>query len=196
MRSTNISQRLIVFLFLLLPLTAFAHEGEEAASGFVSGFMHPIFGPDHIIAMVAVGLWGGILGRPAIWMLPVAFPVVMALGGMLGIVGVPMPFVESGIAISGLILGLLVALMQKTPLWFAAFIVSLFGLFHGHAHGVELPQAATPIAYSVGFVISTGLLHICGILIGLLIDFSWGKPIIRIIGALIALTGLYFLFLV
>jgi urease accessory protein len=195
MKITKHNFRIITVLLLLLPVTAFAHEGEGVASGFVSGFTHPLFGPDHVIAMIAVGLWGGILGKPAIWMLPVAFPVVMALGGMLGIIGVPIPYVESGIAISGLVLGLLVALMQKMPLWFAATIVSLFGLFHGYAHGVELPNSVTPIAYSIGFVISTGLLHICGIVIGLLIDYSWGKPIVRILGALIALTGLYFLVL-
>jgi urease accessory protein len=183
-----------ILLLLLTPLQTLAHEGGDVAGGFISGFLHPISGPDHVVAMVAVGLWGGILGRPAIWLLPVAFPVVMAFGGMLGIAGVPLPYVETGIAISGVILGGMVLTYAKAPLWVATLLVGIFGLFHGYAHGAELPEAATPLAYSIGFVISTGLLHLSGIAIGLLIHWSWGKVVVRILGGGIALAGLYFLF--
>jgi len=144
---------------------------------------------------VAVGLWGGILGRPAVWLLPVAFPVVMAMGGALGVRGVPLPGVEIGIAVSGLVLGVMVALAARPRLEVAAVLVGLFAIFHGHAHGAELPQAANPLAYGVGFVLCTGLLHVTGITLGLI---AWWKPVgpvvVRVCGGVIALVGGYFLF--
>ena len=179
--------------FVLFPLITRAHEGGHAGEGFVSGFLHPVTGADHVVAMVAVGLWGGILGKPAIWILPVTFPVVMALGGMLGIADVPLAFVEPGIALSGIILGLMVLLIKKVPFGIAAVLVGLFGLFHGYAHGVELPRSAAPLAYSIGFVISTGILHLIGIALGLLLEYSWGKPLVRFLGAAITITGVYFM---
>ncbi len=170
-----------------------AHTGEGAAGGFTAGFLHPLFGWDHVVAMVAVGLWGAVLGAPALWILPVVFPVVMALGGALGVAGVPLPAVETGIALSGVVLGLLVAFAVRAPLWVAAVIVGAFAVFHGHAHGTELPAAADPIAYAVGFVIATGLLHLGGIAIGLL----WGNPVgswaVRGAGAVVAAVGTAFL---
>ena len=125
---------------------ALAHTG-ESGGGFISGFAHPIFGPDHVVAMVAVGLWGAFLGRPAIWLLPVVFPLVMALGGVLGILGVPMPGVETGIAMSAVVLGLMVAFAARPPLWVAAVLVGAFAIFHGYAHGAELPDGADAVAY-------------------------------------------------
>lgn len=170
---------------------AWAHEGEGITGGFVSGFFHPILGPDHVIAMVAVGLWGAFLGAPAIWVLPIVFPLVMALGGMLGVIGVPLPGVE--IAVSAIALGLAVALAARPPLWVAAVIVGVFAIFHGHAHGTELPDAADPISYSLGFVMATGLLHLTGISFGLLVRWPAGKIAVRAAGSLIALAGAAFL---
>ncbi len=170
-----------------------AHTGQGVAGGLVSGFLHPLYGWDHLVAMVAVGLWGAVLGAPAIWLLPVVFPVVMALGGALGIAGVALPAVEVGIALSGVVLGLLVAFAVRAPLWVAALIVGLFAVFHGHAHGTELPAAADPVSYAVGFVIATGLLHLLGIAIGLVWARPWGTIAVRGAGVLVALVGAVFL---
>lgn len=185
----------VLFALLLFSLTgtAFAHTGEGAVGGFISGFLHPIFGWDHVIAMVAVGLWGAFLGMPAIWILPVVFPMVMALGGVLGILGIGIPAVEIGIASSAIILGGLVALAARPPIWVAAVIVGIFAIFHGHAHGTELPQAANPLAYSVGFVLSTGLLHLSGIAFGLLVRWPGGRIVVRTGGAIISALGCLFL---
>jgi urease accessory protein len=172
---------------------AHAHTGEGVQGGLVSGFTHPLFGWDHVVAMVAVGLWGAFLGRPAIWLLPVVFPVVMAFGGALGVLGVPLPAVEAGIALSGVVLGLLVALGARAPLWVAAIIVGVFAIFHGHAHGTELPEAADPYAYALGFVVATGLLHLAGIAFGQLTLRPWGTYAVRAAGAVIAAVGAAFL---
>ena len=184
---------LVPALALLWPESLLAHEAGDTAGGFVSGFTHPLFGPDHVVAMVAVGLWGAQLNKPAIWLLPVTFPLVMAVGGVLGIRGVPIPAVEVGIAISAIVLGVMVAGEIKPPLWLAAVVVGAFAIFHGHAHGVELPDSATPRAYGTGFVISTGLLHAAGIAIGALTGWPAGKKLVRALGGLIALSGVYFL---
>ena len=177
-----------------LPATASAHTETGTVGGLISGFSHPISGLDHIVAMVAVGLWGAFLGGQAMWTLPVVFPVVMAFGGALGVLGVPIPGVETGIAVSGVVLGLMVAGAVKPPLWVAAVIVGVFAIFHGVAHGRELPQAANPVTYAVGFVISTGLLHLSGITLGLLTRWPWGRITVRITGVAIAAVGFGFLF--
>jgi urease accessory protein len=177
----------------LLPGVALAHTGVGVAGGFLSGFTHPIFGFDHVVAMVAVGLWGAFLGQPSIWLLPVVFPVVMAFGGLAGVLGMPLPGVEMGIALSAVALGAMVALALRPPLWVAAILVGAFAIFHGHAHGTELPEAANPLAYGVGFVIATGLLHLSGIALGLLSRWPAGLGTVRVGGGLIACVGLYFL---
>ena len=159
----------------------------------ISGFLHPLTGRDHVVAMVAVGLWGAFLGAPAIWLLPVIFPVVMALGGALGVLGVPLPGVETGIALSGVILGLIVAFVAKPPLRIAGAVVGIFAIFHGHAHGTELPEAANAITYAAGFVIATGLLHLSGIALGVLARWPWGKMAVRMGGAVTAAIGGAFL---
>jgi urease accessory protein len=185
---------LAVILFLLLYAgVASAHQGSGVTGGFLSGFMHPVLGWDHVVAMVAVGLWGAFLGYPAIWVLPVTFPLVMAFGGVLGVLGIPMPAVETGIAVSAVVLGAMVAFAARPPLWTAALIVGVFAIFHGHAHGTELPAAANPLAYSLGFVIATGLLHISGITFGLLVRWPAGKVAVRAAGGLVALAGVGFL---
>ncbi len=172
----------------------FRAEGAGTASGFLSGLAHPFSGLDHVVAMVAVGLWGAQLKKPAIWMLPVAFPVVMAFGGMLGVRGILIPAVEIGIAVSAIVLGGAVLMEARPALWLAAVIVGAFAIFHGHAHGTELPKSANALAYSVGFVLATGCLHATGIAIGLIYKWPTGKWIVRLGGAVIALIGGFFLF--
>ncbi len=185
----GISAVLAAIAWLLATATALAHTSEGGAGGLVHGFLHPLFGPDHVIAMVAVGLWGVFLARPAVWVLPVIFPLVMAFGGVLGILGVPLPSVEAGIALSAVVLGICVAFALRPPLWGAALITGIFAIFHGYAHGVEMPAASNAVAYAVGFVIATGLLHMCGIAFGLLARFPVGSVLVRLAGALIAMAG-------
>jgi urease accessory protein len=179
-------------LLALACIPAFAHTG-SGTGGFVGGFAHPLFGPDHLVAMVAVGLWGAFLGAPAIWLLPVVFPLVMAAGGVMGILGVPLPGVEIGIAISAIVLGLMVALAARPPLWIAAALVGAFAIFHGHAHGAELPPGTDAVAFSVGFVVATGMLHLTGIALGLLARWPAGRIAVRAAGGAIALAGVAFL---
>ena len=170
-----------------------AHMGTGLPGGFASGFLHPLTGFDHMLAMVSVGLWGAFLGRPLIVALPVIFPTVMAFGAFLGIANVPFPPVEIGIGLSVLILGCAIAAAWRAPVWAACLIVAIFGLFHGYAHGKELPSAADPIGFAVGFVLSTGLLHVAGIGIGLLNDRPGGIAVTRTLGGLVGVAGLYFL---
>jgi urease accessory protein len=177
---------------LFIARAALAHTGGPVG-GFASGFEHPISGWDHVIAMVAVGIWGAFLGKPALWVLPVIFPLVMAFGGALGVIGVPVPMIETGIALSGIVLGLLIAFSVRAPLWVAGLIVGVFAIFHGHAHGTELPSAANPFAFGIGFVIATGLLHLGGIGFGFLIGSKAGRIVVRATGAVIALVGGAFL---
>lgn len=177
----------------LLSQPTLAHEQAGIAGGFASGFQHPLTGLDHMIAMVAVGIWGAQLGAPAIWVLPVTFPIVMAIGGVMGILKLPLPLQETAIALSALVLGAAVAIRLKPPFAVAAAIVAVFAIFHGYAHGAELPHAANPLAYGIGFVVATGLLHLCGISIGLLLRWPIGERLIRGMGAAIALLGCYFL---
>ncbi len=181
-------------LAMLVAHPAFAHsDAGDLTGGFLSGFLHPLLGWDHVVAMVAVGLWGAFLGRPAIWVLPVVFPLVMAFGGVLGVAGVKMPGVEVGIALSAIVLGLMVAFAARPPLPIAALIVGLFAIFHGHAHGTELPDAANPMAFSLGFVMATGLLHLAGITFGLLTQWPRGRMAVRAGGGVIAAVGVGFL---
>jgi urease accessory protein len=177
----------------LLPALASAHEESGKAAGFLAGLVHPVSGLDHVIAMVAVGLWGAVLGPPAIWVLPVAFPLVMALGGLMALLGLPVPAVEVGIALSAIVLGMMVLAELRPPLAVAAAIVAFFAIFHGHAHGRELPAGTSALLYSLGFVIATGLLHAAGILLGVAHRWSAGRQVVRAAGAGVALAGLFFL---
>ena len=180
-------------IWLLLGTSLWAHEDAGMTGGFISGLTHPLFGFDHVVAMIAVGLWGAFLGSPALWILPVVFPVVMAFGGALGVLGVEIPLVETGIAASAVVLGLMVALALRPKIAIAAVIVGAFAIFHGHAHGTELPEAANPLAYSIGFVISTGLLHLAGIGFGHFTRWPQGILAVRAGGGAIALVGVGFL---
>ena len=182
---------LAALLLAALPASLAAHEGGSVA-GLLSGLYHPISGLDHVLAMVAVGIWGAQLGPPAIWVLPVTFPMVMAFGGMLGLLGVPIPGVELGIGLSALLLGLMIALERRPDLQLAAVLVGFFAIFHGFAHGAELPEGQSGLLYSIGFVVSTGTLHATGIGLGLTHRWRWGKTALRLGGAVIALAGVWF----
>ncbi len=183
---------------LLIPMllwaeAAFAHVTNGEAGGFLSGFRHPISGLDHVLAMVAVGIWGAQLGSPAIWVLPVAFPMVMAMGGMLGLMGVPLPGTEIAIAVSAILLGAAVLFEIRPALPLAALLVAFFAIFHGHAHGTELPPGQSGLLYSMGFVIATGCLHAVGISIGVVHRWLWGQRFLRFAGAGVAMGGFFFL---
>jgi urease accessory protein len=179
-------------MLVLCATHAFAHPQKGEAAGFLTGFRHPISGLDHVLAMVAVGLWGAQLGAPAIWVLPVAFPLVMAFGGMLGLMGVPIPGIEYGIALSAILLGAAVMFEYRPPLGLAAALVGFFAIFHGHAHGTELPAGQSALLYSIGFVIATGSLHALGIGIGAVHRWAWGQKALRVAGALVATGGAFF----
>ena len=182
------------FLLAAASTTAHAHEGTGLAGGFAAGFTHPLVGLDHLLAMVAVGLWGAVLGRPLLIVLPVVFPLIMAAGGVLGMAGVPLPPVEIGIALSVVVLGGAIALRVAAPVWAASFLVGLFAIFHGYAHGQELPSAADPLGYSAGFVLSTGLLHVIGVGVGWATARQGLFAAGRAIGAMIAAAGVWFLY--
>jgi urease accessory protein len=187
--SSSIGLGLLLVAVIVNP--ACAHEETGKATGFLSGVQHPISGLDHVIAMIAVGLWGAQLGAPAFWLLPVAFPIAMASAGMIALMGFPLPGVEAGIAVSALVLAVMVLLEQRPPLWVAALIVGFFAIFHGHAHGAA--EGASGLTYSIGFVIATGLLHAIGIGIGLTHRWSAGRGMLRAAGGSVAVFGLVFL---
>lgn len=173
--------------------SALGHALQGQAEGFLTGLLHPLSGADHVLAMIAVGLWGAQLGAPAIWVLPVAFPLVMAMGGMLGFLGVPIPGVEYGIAASAIVLGAAVAFEARPALVIAALVVGCFAIFHGHAHGTELPAGQSALLYSMGFVIATGCLHAVGIGVGTVHRWAWGRQLLRGAGTVVAAGGVFFL---
>jgi urease accessory protein len=192
-RLRRIAVRTACTVLAMSPLAALAHEERGQAAGFLAGLAHPVSGLDHVLAMVAVGLWGAVLGAPAIWVLPVAFPLVMALGGLMGLLGIPVPGVEVGIAISAIVLGAMVLAEIRPSLWLAAAIVAFFAIFHGHAHGRELPEGTSALLYSLGFVVATGLLHALGILVGVAHRWAAGRQVVRAAGGGVAIAGLFFL---
>ena len=177
----------------LLATPAHAHDGTGLAGGFLAGVLHPLAGLDHMLAMISVGLWGAFLGRPLVYALPMLFPAAMAIGGALGMAGVGFPPVELGIAVSVITLGAMILFAVRAPVIAASVIVGIFALFHGYAHGTELPSAADPVGYSAGFVLSTGLLHLTGIAFGLLRAVPAGMIALRAAGGAIALSGAWFL---
>ena len=174
-------------------LPALAHAERAEASGLLSGLRHPCSGLDHVLAMIAVGIWGAQLGQPAMWVLPITFPLVMSLGAMMGLLGIPLPGIEIGIAFSAILLGAMVLGEVRPKLSVTALLVGFFAIFHGHAHGTELPGGQNPMLYSLGFVIGTGCLHGIGILLGLLHLWPAGRLALRGAGAGIAVMGLTFL---
>ena len=182
-----------IVVTLLVAQPAQAHDGTGLAGGFAAGVLHPLAGLDHMLAMISVGLWGAFLGRPLLYALPMLFPAAMAFGGALGMAGIGFPSVELGIAVSVVTLGAMILFAVRAPIWVACVIVGIFALFHGYAHGTELPSAADPVGYSAGFVLSTGVLHLLGIAAGLLRATRAGTIALRTAGGAIALTGAWFL---
>lgn len=177
-------------LALLAPASpAHAHLLDAGSAGWAHGFAHPFSGLDHILAMLAVGVWAAQTGRQALWVLPVVFPLAMAAGGLLGVAGVPAPGIEAGIAASVLVLGLLIAFKAKPPLALSAALVALFAVFHGHAHGTELPQATSPVFYGLGFMAATAMLHLIGLGIGRVLRRPAGTGALRLGGGAIAAAG-------
>ena len=177
----------------LLPFGAAAHVTGGLAGGFAGGFAHPMTGPDHFLAMLAVGIWGAQMGGRAVWTLPVAFPLIMAAGGIAGMAGLTLPGVETGIAVSVLALGLAIAAVWRPVEPVPLLLIAVFAVFHGYAHGTELPAAADPAAYAVGFVVATGAIHILGIFIGIIFNRPLQGGLARGLGGLIAGGGVYFL---
>lgn len=183
----------LLLAVLALPGEALAHARGGEAAGLLAGLAHPVSGLDHVLAMIAVGLWGAQLGAPAVWLLPVTFPMVVAFGGMLGLVGVALPGIELGIAASAIALGFAVFLEARPQPWLAALLVGAFAIFHGNAHGTDLPPGGDALLYSVGFVVATGTLHAVGIGFGLVNRWPLGRTALRAAGAGVALAGVFFL---
>lgn len=184
---------LLLVAGIIMPVLAHAHIEQGQATGFFTGIEHPWSGLDHILAMIAVGLWGAQLGNPALWVLPIAFPMMMAVGAMMGLLGIPLPGVEIGIALSAILLGLMVLIDARANLVVATLLVGFFAIFHGHAHGTELPAGQSGLLYSMGFIFGTGCLHGVGILIGMIHKYPIGKWVVRGAGAFIMSMGCFFL---
>jgi urease accessory protein len=181
---------------VLLPGAALAHPGHGDAGGFVHGILHPVGGLDHVLAMVAVGLYAALLGSRGLWLVPASFIGMMAIGGALGAAGAPLPYTEIVIALSVVVLGLAVALRFGLPTMAAMALVGVFAIFHGHAHGAEMPQGVSGYSYAAGFMLTTALLHGAGIALGFAIErlngFA-GNRIIRLTGGAMALAGVVLL---
>lgn len=185
---------LALALLALLPDAALAHTGHAAAGGLASGFLHPLGGLDHVLAMVAVGLLAWTLGGLALWLVPLAFVSAMAVGGMLGMAGATLPLVELGIGLSVVAIGGLVALGLRLPTALAMGIAAVFAVFHGHAHGTEMSPTGSALGHGLGFVAATALLHSTGILAGLgLGRLTAAGRLTRASGAAIAALGVLIL---
>ena len=189
---TRTLYRFIAIALALVPSIASAHTGIGDAQGFVHGFSHPFGGIDHMLAMVAVGLFAAHLGGMALWLVPLAFVSVMAMAGVVGMAGLELPFVEIGIGLSVVVLGLAIAFQISPPTLVAMGLVGFFAIFHGHAHGAEMPESTSGLAYGVGFVCATALLHAVGIGIGLAIGYvgqDYNRRIVQVGGSGMALAG-------
>lgn len=182
---------LLTFTMLLAPSVAHAHVGVGQTGGFMLGLAHPVTGLDHMAAMVAVGLWAAQRGGRGVWGVPLSFMMAMSVSGVIGAAGISVPFVEPGIGASVLILGLLIAAAVRIPLIACSVLVGLFAVFHGHAHGSEMPVMASGLTYGIGFILSTVLLHGCGIGLGLLSRRLAGAHLIRYAGGAAAAFGIY-----
>ncbi len=181
----------LTILFFFLPVIALAHTGIGETTGFMHGFTHPIGGADHLLAMTAVGLWAAQIGGRALWAVPFAFVAAMILGGTLGFSGVLLPFIEEGILISVLILGVLIAGAFKLPLTYSVLVVGFFAIFHGHAHGAEMPLSTGAASYTAGFALATAALHLAGMGLGIVLQKANLQTVSRLAGSAIALSGVY-----
>jgi urease accessory protein len=183
---------LVLVAAVAVPTIASAHPGHEGAPGFIHGFLHPLGGLDHILAMVAVGLFAARLGGRALWLVPASFVVTMAVAGVAGMTGFALPYVEAGIALSILVLGAAIALEMTMPVAAAMGLVAFFAVFHGHAHGAEMPETMSGLAYGAGFVAATAALHALGIGLGLFIGRAgemFGRRVLQVGGTAAALAG-------
>ncbi|WIX02379.1 HupE/UreJ family protein [Pseudomonas sp. AR5] len=188
----NLNRKILIATTLLLsPALAFAHPGHDHA-GVMSGLAHPLFGLDHLLAMLAVGLWAAQQQGAARWALPLTFVATMLFGGLLGFAGIEMPLMETGIAGSVLALGLLVALAVRPPVAIAVGLTALFAASHGVAHGLELPALSSPWGYAAGFVAATAALHAAGYAVARSLPQA-AAPLVRIAGVASALTGAWLL---
>ena len=187
---------LMALLFAAIPGVAYAHEGTNLGlGGFLSGIVHPVLGYDHLLAMLSVGIISAQIGGRAIWTVPATFVTVMALGGVLGLINIGLTATELGIAVSLVILGLVIAAERRIPILAVMIGVGFFAIFHGYAHGAEMPDTAEPFLYALGFLVGTALIHIAGVVIGdISRHYERGKIVLRVGGALIALVGLLFIF--
>ncbi|MGZ3241527.1 MAG: HupE/UreJ family protein [Burkholderiaceae bacterium] len=190
----NAALFVILGMIGLFMTPAFAHVSvSHLAIGFDAGFVHPFSGIDHLLAMLAIGIWAAQNKRPALWVLPIVFPSMMAVGAVVAVVGVHFPGMEIGVASSVAVLGLLIAFAVNMPVWAASLLVSLFAIAHGYAHGVELPSGASVLRYGAGFVMATALLHLIGLAVGLVASDKVAAKVVRIAGAGIGATGMYLL---
>jgi len=180
-------------IILVAPECANAHIIEGTQGGFGSGFLHPLSGPDHFLAMFAVGLWSAQMGGRSVWTLPVTFPMIMVIGGVLGMAGVPFPGTEIGIALSILALGGAIMFAWRPAEWIALILIAYFALCHGYAHGAELPLSTDPADYAIGFVLATGMIHLLGIGVGTALNKPMKGRLSRALGAVIGIGGIYFL---
>jgi len=183
---------LLPLLFIALPTAAFAHTGHGDTAGLLHGFMHPIGGIDHILAMVAVGVFAYVLGGKALWLVPLSFVGMMAVGFLLGVGQVDVPFVELGIALSSIVIGAAAAWGRPMPVAAAMALVGAFAIFHGHAHGAEMPVDASGLEYAAGFIAATALLHAAGIAAAMAVAKlvgRYGKVVAQVAGGLFALGG-------
>lgn len=186
------ARALLPLLFIALPTAALAHTGHGEASGFVHGFMHPVGGIDHVLAMVAVGVFAYVLGGKALWLVPLSFVGMMAVGFLLGLGQVDVPFVELGIALSSVVIGAAAAWGRPMPVAAAMSLVGVFAIFHGHAHGAEMPVDTSGLEYAAGFIVATGLLHAAGIAVAMGVAKlvgKYGKPVAQVAGGMFALGG-------
>ncbi|WP_420644089.1 HupE/UreJ family protein [Candidatus Leptofilum sp.] len=182
---------------MAMPTAVFAHdEGTVLRFGsFLAGFTHPVLGLDHLLAMLSVGIVSSQIGGRAIWVVPATFVGVMAIGGLLGLLDLGLTAVETGIAISVLLLGLAIAAGQRIPLVVALIAVALFATFHGYAHGAEMPDIAKPVRYALGFLLGTAVIHVAGVLLGDIPQhYKIGPTVLRLAGGGIAIVGILFLF--
>jgi urease accessory protein len=181
---------IVAATLLATSAAAEAHTGLGHTHSAITGFLHPVFGVDHVLAMVAVGLFAVVLGGRALWAVPASFVTAMAIGGGLGVAGIELPFVETAIALSVIVLGAVVALQWKAPTALAATLVAIFAIFHGHAHGAEMPVDASGFAYAAGFMIATALLHITGIALGVTAGRIATSRLVQASGAAMSLAGI------
>lgn len=179
-------------LLIAFPSIALAHTGVGHADGLLHGFIHPIGGIDHVLAMVAVGVFAVVLGGRAVFLVPLSFIGMMVLGFVVGVVGIGLPFVELGIALSAVVIGGAAALGRPMPVALAMALVGTLAVFHGHAHGTEMGQDRSGLAYAAGFVAATGLLHAAGIGVAAALarlSGRFGRPLAQVTGAMFALGG-------